>query len=77
LGRQTLVWWRNLSPAELLCLLPLHLAVLLAKALRRWREGQLTPFLRGRLNALVVLLRSITATNPTQVECRLAGRWRS
>jgi GT2 family glycosyltransferase len=53
---EELVWWRNLPPAGLLCLLPLHLAVLLAKGLRRWSEGQLTPFLRGRLEALVVLL---------------------
>jgi hypothetical protein len=32
--------------------LPLHLAVLLAKAWRRWRRGELLPFLRGRLSVL-------------------------
>ena len=32
--------------------LPLHLAVLAAKARRRWDEGQLIPFLAGRLSLL-------------------------
>jgi GT2 family glycosyltransferase len=49
---EELVFWRNL-PAGLLALsLPAHLAVLAGKAVRRAREGQLGPFLRGRLAAL-------------------------
>jgi GT2 family glycosyltransferase len=43
------VFWRNVAAASLPLALPLHLAVLAAKAWRRWREGTLTPFLRGRL----------------------------
>ncbi len=49
---EELVWRRNLSPAEKLAWLPAHVAVLLLKAARRLREGQLGPFLRGRLAAL-------------------------
>lgn len=43
------VFWRNLPGRALWRALPLHVAVLAAKAYRRWREGQLLPFLRGRL----------------------------
>jgi GT2 family glycosyltransferase len=46
------VFWRNLPRGLLLRALPLHLAVLAGKALRRWREGSLLPFLRGRLGVL-------------------------
>ena len=46
------VFWRNLPAAALARALPLHLAVLAAKAWRRWREGRLTPFLRGKLGVL-------------------------
>jgi GT2 family glycosyltransferase len=46
------VFWRNLPRGVLLRALPLHLAVLAAKAWRRWREGTLLPFLRGRLRVL-------------------------
>jgi GT2 family glycosyltransferase len=46
------VFWRNLPRGVLLRALPLHLAVLAGKALRRWREGALLPFLRGRLRVL-------------------------
>jgi len=46
------VFWRNLPGADLPGALPRHAAVLLAKAWRRWNEGQLTPFLCGRLRAL-------------------------
>jgi GT2 family glycosyltransferase len=46
------VFWRNLPRGVLLRALPMHLAVLLAKARRRWREGNLVPFLCGRLRVL-------------------------
>jgi len=46
------LFWRNTPAALLLGLAPLHLAVVLAKAWRRWREGNLSPFLRGRLALL-------------------------
>jgi GT2 family glycosyltransferase len=46
------VFWRNVPGADLPDALPRHAAVLLAKAWRRWSEGQLTPFLCGRLRAL-------------------------
>jgi GT2 family glycosyltransferase len=45
------VYWRNVAPS----LLPLHLAVLAAKAVRRWEEGRLLPFLFGRLRAFAAL----------------------
>ena len=46
------VFWRNLPGRALPRALPLHLAVLAAKAWRRWREGQFVPFLRGKLGVL-------------------------
>jgi GT2 family glycosyltransferase len=46
------VFWRNLPRGLLLRALPLHLAVLVGKALRRWRDGGLLPFLCGRLAVL-------------------------
>jgi GT2 family glycosyltransferase len=46
------VFWRNVPCRDLPRAVPLHLAVLLAKAWRRRREGTLTPFLRGRLAVL-------------------------
>jgi GT2 family glycosyltransferase len=46
------VFWRNTPRGELLRALPIHLAVVAAKAWRRWREGNLGPFLRGRLRIL-------------------------
>jgi GT2 family glycosyltransferase len=49
---EELVFWRNLPAGVLVRALPLHLAVLVAKAWRRWREGNLLPFLRGRLGVL-------------------------
>jgi GT2 family glycosyltransferase len=45
------VFWRNLPGRALLRALPHHLAVLAAKAWRRWQEGTLAPFLCGRLRA--------------------------
>ena len=43
------VFWRNVGWRHL----PRHGAVLAGKALRRWREGTLTPWLTGRLRAWV------------------------
>lgn len=43
------VFWRNLPRRDLIRAFPSHLAVLAAKAERRWREGGLAPFLLGRL----------------------------
>jgi GT2 family glycosyltransferase len=45
------VWWRNLSPRDLVRSLPRHLAVLTGKAIRRWGEGTLLPWACGRLRA--------------------------
>ncbi len=57
---EELVYWRNTRLAHLPWSLPLHLAVLAGKALRRWRAGQLMPFLRGRWAALGFLQGGIT-----------------
>ena len=46
------VFWRNTPGRALPRAVPLHLAVLAAKAWRRWREGELLPFLRGKLAVL-------------------------
>ncbi len=46
------VFWRNVPGRALPRALPLHLAVLAGKAWRRWREGALLPFLRGKLAVL-------------------------
>lgn len=46
------VFWRNVPASEFGQALPLHLAVLIGKAWKRWREGRLLPFLAGRLQAL-------------------------
>jgi GT2 family glycosyltransferase len=43
------VFWRNLPTSALRRALPKHLTVLAGKALRRWEEGTLTPWLFGRL----------------------------
>jgi GT2 family glycosyltransferase len=45
------VFWRNLPTGALLRFLPAHLAVLAAKTVRRLREGNLFPFVRGRIDA--------------------------
>jgi GT2 family glycosyltransferase len=52
---EELVFWRNLPGRELARALPLHLAVLAAKAWRRWGEGNLLPFLAGRLSMMAEL----------------------
>jgi GT2 family glycosyltransferase len=46
------VFWRNLPTKDLIRALPTHLAVLAAKACRRWQRGELLPFLCGRLSVL-------------------------
>jgi GT2 family glycosyltransferase len=46
------VFWRNLPASALGRAIPRHLAVLTAKAWRRWQEGNLIPFLCGRLRLL-------------------------
>lgn len=46
------VFWRNMPVRLLWRALPLHLAVLAAKALRRWQRGDLLPFVLGRLSLL-------------------------
>jgi GT2 family glycosyltransferase len=51
------VFWRNV-PARLLApAVLMHLVVLVGKAWRRWQEGQLRPFLHGKLG----ILREVTA----------------
>jgi GT2 family glycosyltransferase len=46
------VFWRNVPGRSLPAALPRHLAVLAAKAWRRWWEGTLAPFVCGRLRLL-------------------------
>jgi GT2 family glycosyltransferase len=46
------VFWRNLPGTDLARALPWHVAVLAAKAWRRWEEGTLVPFVCGRLRVL-------------------------
>lgn len=46
------VFWRNLPTSLLARALPRHLAVLVAKAVRRWREGAFRPWLLGKLRVL-------------------------
>jgi GT2 family glycosyltransferase len=46
------VFWRNLPGPVLVRALPRHLAVLAAKAFRRFDEGTLLPFLCGRVSLL-------------------------
>lgn len=47
------VWWRNTPRAERLRRLPLHVAVLAGKAVRRQGEGTLGPWLAGRVRGLL------------------------
>jgi GT2 family glycosyltransferase len=56
---EELVFWRNLPFGALVRALPLHAAVLAAKAWRRWRQGELLPFLHGRLAALAAAARVV------------------
>jgi GT2 family glycosyltransferase len=52
---EELLYWRNLQGWGHLRWLPRHLAVLAGKAVLRSREGQLTPWLTGRFQAVVML----------------------
>ncbi len=45
------VFWRNVRGRQLVKCLPRHAAVLAGKALRRWQEGTLLPWLMGRVRA--------------------------
>lgn len=45
------VFWRNTRGKRLVKALPRHAAVLAAKAVRRWQEGTLLPWLMGRIRA--------------------------
>jgi GT2 family glycosyltransferase len=47
------VFWRNVRGRDRLRWLPRHAAVLAAKAVRRFQEGTLLPWLLGRVRALV------------------------
>jgi GT2 family glycosyltransferase len=46
------VFWRNVPARAWPRAVPWHLAVIAAKAVRRWHEGTLAPFLCGRLRVL-------------------------
>ena len=46
------VFWRNLHGPERLRYLPRHAAVLAAKAVKRFQEGNLLPWLLGRIRAV-------------------------
>ncbi len=47
------VFWRNVRGRRLVKALPRHAVVLAGKALRRWQEGTLLPWLLGRFRAAV------------------------
>lgn len=47
------VFWRNVHGRQRLRYLPRHIAVLGAKAIRRWQEGRLIPWAIGRLRAIL------------------------
>jgi GT2 family glycosyltransferase len=46
------VFWRNVPAQAWPAAMPRHVAVLVAKAWRRWKEGNFIPFLCGRLRVL-------------------------
>ncbi|HEV3146353.1 MAG TPA: glycosyltransferase family 2 protein, partial [Gemmataceae bacterium] len=52
---EELVFWRNTPLRDFWKALPLHAAVLFAKGLKRWQEGNLLPFLLGRCRALMAM----------------------
>ncbi len=47
------VFWRNVRGRQRLQYLPRHVAILGAKAVRRWQEGLLLPWAIGRLRAIM------------------------
>jgi GT2 family glycosyltransferase len=50
------VFWRNVRGTERLRNLPRHAAVLAAKALKRWQEGTLLPWMMGRIRAALLVI---------------------
>ncbi|HLW68117.1 MAG TPA: glycosyltransferase family 2 protein [Gemmataceae bacterium] len=60
---EELVFWRNTPLRQYWKALPLHAAVLLGKALKRWQEGSMTPFLLGRFHALMALPQIMRRSN--------------
>jgi GT2 family glycosyltransferase len=60
------IYWRNLPRGDLLRGLASHLAVLVGKAWKRWRRGELVPFVRGRLRALMELSRDLAHRHSLQ-----------
>jgi GT2 family glycosyltransferase len=70
------VFWRNLPGRLLLRSLPAHAAVIAAKAWRRWRAGELNPFLRGRFRALRELSSMSRSSIGNQPSFRALARWR-
>ncbi|CAN5209797.1 hypothetical protein BH10PLA2_BH10PLA2_05510 [soil metagenome] len=80
------IYWRNTPGGELARSLPRHLQVLLGKALLRWNEGTLLPFLWGRLRVLAEVgelrrhRQQLLNANPTadwnswQIETRYWGQ---
>jgi GT2 family glycosyltransferase len=49
------LFWRNVDRAQLWRPVSRHIAVLAGKAIRRWREGHLLPFIMGRLRVMTEL----------------------
>lgn len=49
---EELVFWRNMPWDVLPLALPLHAMGLAAKAYRRWQEGSLVPFVRGKIQVV-------------------------
>jgi GT2 family glycosyltransferase len=76
------VFWRNMPLGAWPRALPWHLAVVAGKAVRRWKEGNLAPWLCGRLRVAMEIAqiarhrRTIAALGPAlpvekwTVECR-------
>lgn len=77
------VFWRNVPDARMLEAIPKHLAVLAAKAYRRWRHGELVPFLRGRweavkeARAILKHRRQFRGSDGSALNGHLAGSWRT
>jgi GT2 family glycosyltransferase len=67
------VFWRNIPRGDLPDALPRHLAVLAGKAWRRWQEGTLTPWLFGRVRALVEAPSARPQCQPADETCRAWG----